>query len=48
MRRLKTIAILTCAALLMSLSSCGIFKKDCGCPHFGKIKTMGNDMSQTA
>ncbi|MDB5024086.1 MAG: hypothetical protein JWP78_1841 [Mucilaginibacter sp.] len=22
-----------------SLSSCGIFKKDCHCPHFSKIKS---------
>jgi hypothetical protein len=22
--------------LITGLSSCGIFKKDCGCPHFGK------------
>lgn len=25
--------------VLMSLTSCGIFKKGCGCPHFGKVKT---------
>jgi hypothetical protein len=25
---------------IIGLSSCGIFKKDCGCPHFGKIKTV--------
>jgi len=24
---------------LLALSSCGIFHKDCGCPHFGAIKT---------
>jgi hypothetical protein len=24
---------------LLNLSACGIFKKDCGCPHFGKVKT---------
>jgi len=24
---------------LISLSSCGIFHKDCGCPHFGMNKT---------
>jgi hypothetical protein len=24
--------------LLGSLSSCGIFKKGCGCPTFGKVK----------
>ena len=23
---------------LISLSSCGIFHKGCGCPHFGAIK----------
>jgi hypothetical protein len=26
---------------LLALSSCGIFHKDCGCPHFGAIKTAG-------
>jgi hypothetical protein len=26
-------------AMLLSATSCGIFKKDCGCPHFGKVKT---------
>jgi hypothetical protein len=30
--------ILAGAIALMSFSSCGIFKKGCGCPHFGKIK----------
>ncbi|WP_299352172.1 hypothetical protein [Mucilaginibacter sp.] len=24
---------------LLSFSACSIFKKDCGCPHFGKVKT---------
>lgn len=24
--------------VLLSLSSCGIFHKGCGCPTFGKIK----------
>jgi hypothetical protein len=33
MKRAKYILIIVVAA---SLSSCGIFKKDCGCPHFGK------------
>jgi len=27
------------AVMLMSISSCGIFKKSCNCPHFGKVKT---------
>jgi hypothetical protein len=22
---------------LMTLSSCGIFHKGCGCPHFGRV-----------
>jgi len=33
MKKVKYLVILIAAA---SLSSCGIFKKDCGCPHFGK------------
>jgi hypothetical protein len=43
MKKVKYLIILIAAA---SLSSCGIFKKDCGCPHFGKVishsKTTGN------
>jgi hypothetical protein len=34
----KSKLILAMAIVLVSLSSCGIFKKGCGCPHFGKIK----------
>jgi len=37
---MKLKLILAAAVLFGSLSSCGIFKKDCGCPHFGSIKTM--------
>jgi len=37
---LKNKLILIGAILLISLSSCGIFKKDCGCPKFGKVKTL--------
>ena len=33
MKKIKYIAILV---ILISLSSCGIFKKDCHCPHFSK------------
>lgn len=35
MKKTKYLLILVAIA---SLSSCGIFKKDCGCPHFGKTK----------
>jgi hypothetical protein len=24
---------------VLGTTSCGIFKKDCGCPKFGKVKT---------
>jgi hypothetical protein len=34
MKKVKYLVILIAA---VSLSSCGIFKKDCGCPHFGQI-----------
>jgi len=34
MKKVKYLVILIAAT---SLSSCGIFKKDCGCPHFGKV-----------
>jgi len=33
MKKAKYILLLIAIA---ALSSCGIFKKDCGCPHFGK------------
>jgi hypothetical protein len=33
MKKIKYLVILI---TVVSLSSCGIFKKDCGCPHFGK------------
>lgn len=36
MKRKKVILIGLLA--LVSLSSCGIFHKGCGCPHFGAIK----------
>jgi hypothetical protein len=30
---------------LISLSSCGIFHKGCGCPHFGRVDVrMRNDV----
>ncbi|HEY4197217.1 MAG TPA: hypothetical protein VGM63_16860 [Mucilaginibacter sp.] len=35
---MKPIKYLLLLIAIASLSSCGIFKKDCGCPHFGKIK----------
>jgi len=35
MKKIKYLIILIAA---VSLSSCGIFKKDCGCPHFSHIK----------
>ena len=34
----KSRFILLGLAVVLSAASCGIFKKDCGCPHFGKIK----------
>ena len=34
MKKVKYLLVLIIA---VSLSSCGIFKKDCGCPHFSKI-----------
>jgi hypothetical protein len=36
---LKSKFILMGLALLLCTSACGIFKKDCGCPKFGKVKT---------
>jgi hypothetical protein len=34
MKKIKYFFIL--AITMISLSSCGIFKKDCHCPHFSK------------
>jgi len=35
----KNALIIVGLICLVSLSSCGIFGKGCGCPHFGAIKT---------
>jgi len=35
---MKATKFLLLIIAIASLTSCGIFKKDCGCPHFGKIK----------
>jgi len=37
MKKSKLI-IIGAAILLTGTSSCGIFKKGCGCPTFGKVK----------
>jgi hypothetical protein len=34
MKKNKVILFVACIAMMAS--SCGIFKKDCNCPHFGK------------
>jgi hypothetical protein len=36
---LKSKLILMGLALLLCISACGIFKKDCNCPKFGQVKT---------
>lgn len=36
----KNKLIIIGVALLLSCSSCGIFKKGCGCPTFGKVKSV--------
>nr|WP_294946191.1 hypothetical protein [uncultured Mucilaginibacter sp.] len=37
---MKTIKMLFIALVVAAVaSSCGIFKKDCNCPHFGMKKT---------
>ncbi|HWD88662.1 MAG TPA: hypothetical protein VG367_11090 [Mucilaginibacter sp.] len=33
---MKKIKYIILGIIIAGLSSCGIFKKDCGCPHFGK------------
>jgi hypothetical protein len=33
---MKKIKITAALVICIALSSCGIFKKDCNCPHFGK------------
>ena len=45
---LKSKFILLGAIVLISFSSCGIFKKGCGCPHFGKIKAHDVQMCKYA
>nr|WP_294792459.1 hypothetical protein [uncultured Mucilaginibacter sp.] len=44
---LKSKVILMGLALLLCTSACGIFKKDCGCPKFGKVKTTATPDSRT-
>ncbi len=36
---LKGKLILLGLGLMLCVSACGIFKKDCGCPKFGKVNT---------
>jgi len=43
---LKNKVLLSGLILLISISSCGIFHKDCGCPHFGKVKTLPKQEQQ--
>jgi len=33
---MKKVKYIVLGIIVIGLSSCGIFKKDCGCPHFGK------------
>jgi len=40
MKKSKLI-IIGAAILVTGFSSCGIFKKGCGCPTFGKVKCAG-------
>ncbi|WP_162499854.1 hypothetical protein [Mucilaginibacter terrigena] len=36
---MKKVKLLSAALLLTAVfSSCGLFKKDCNCPHFGSVK----------
>jgi len=34
---MRTIKMAATLAVCIALSSCGIFKKGCNCPHFGNI-----------
>ncbi|MES2376610.1 MAG: hypothetical protein V4553_08525 [Bacteroidota bacterium] len=36
---LKSKLIILALVAILGTTSCGIFKKDCNCPHFGKVKT---------
>jgi len=48
MKKAKYIFVLVA---VISLSSCGIFRKGCGCPHVSKIKTdpkIGNTYAKLA
>jgi hypothetical protein len=39
----KSKLIIIGAVILFSCSSCGIFKKGCGCPTFGVVKCAGKN-----
>lgn len=45
---LKVKIILLAGAIMLGTAGCGIFKKDCGCPHFGKLKTSTATMANKA
>lgn len=45
---LKVKYLLLATAISLCVSGCGIFKKDCGCPKFGKVKTSDSPMAVIA
>lgn len=44
---LKSKFMLMGLALLLCTSACGIFKKGCDCPKFGKVKTTASPAVRT-
>ncbi|WP_170113633.1 hypothetical protein ABZR88_00310 [Mucilaginibacter yixingensis] len=44
MKKLKYILVLLAACAV--ISSCGIFKKNCNCPHFGMQKTAAQNLNK--
>lgn len=44
---MRKIGVMLVVAICFMVSSCGIFKKGCNCPHFGKAisaKFAGNNL----
>ncbi|MGZ3819046.1 MAG: hypothetical protein ACXVB6_00535 [Mucilaginibacter sp.] len=42
---MKPVKYILLLIVIASLSSCGIFKKGCGCPHFGQNKPVKETVS---
>lgn len=42
---LRSKLIIVGLAILLGTAGCGIFKKDCNCPKFGKVKLVNSQQN---